>query len=56
MTTDPDAGLGRIEVCLCIIQVTTENLRILTETLMHSPTSLIRGIKVADRKPGDAPK
>ncbi len=32
--------------------MTTENLRALTETLMRSPASLIRGVKVPDRKPG----
>jgi hypothetical protein len=36
--------------------MTTENLRTLTETLMQSPASLIRGIRVPDRKPGDIRK
>jgi len=38
------------------IRMTTENLRTLTENLMHSPASLIRGMKVADRKPGEVQK
>jgi len=38
------------------IRMTTENLRALTETLKQSPASLIRGIKVADRKPGEIRK
>ena len=33
--------------------MSTENLRSLTETLKRSPASLIRGMKVADRKPGE---
>jgi hypothetical protein len=36
--------------------MTTENLRALTETLKHSPASLIRGINVVDRKPGEVRK
>ena len=36
--------------------MTTENLRTLTETLMRSPASLIRGMNVPDRKPGDVRK
>lgn len=38
------------------IRMTTENLRTLTETLMRSPASLIRGLKVPDRKPGEIRK
>ena len=38
------------------MRMTTENLRALTETLKQSPASLIRGMKVADRKPGEIPK
>jgi phospholipid/cholesterol/gamma-HCH transport system substrate-binding protein len=44
---------GNIDDLLDNLRMTTENLRTLTETLMHSPASLIRGIKVPDRKPGD---
>jgi len=35
------------------LRMTTENLRTLTETLERSPASLIRGMKVPDRKPGE---
>lgn len=38
------------------IRMTTENLRILTDNLMHSPSSLIWGVKVPERKPGEVPK
>ena len=38
------------------LRMTSENLRTLTETLMQSPASLIRGIRVPDRKPGDVRK
>ena len=38
------------------MRMTTENLKALTETLTHSPASLIRGMKVADRKPGEVAK
>ena len=38
------------------LRMTTENLRALTEALARSPASLIRGIKVPDRKPGEALK
>jgi phospholipid/cholesterol/gamma-HCH transport system substrate-binding protein len=48
-----DQNSGNIDDLLDNLRMTTENLRILTETLMHSPASLIRGIKVPDRKPGD---
>jgi phospholipid/cholesterol/gamma-HCH transport system substrate-binding protein len=44
---------SNIDGLLDNMRMTTENLRALTETLMHSPASLIRGIKVPDRKPGD---
>jgi phospholipid/cholesterol/gamma-HCH transport system substrate-binding protein len=47
-----DQNSGNIDDLLDNIRMTTENLRTLTETLMHSPASLIRGIKVPDRKPG----
>ena len=48
-----DQNSGNIDDLLENIRMTTENLRTLTETLMHSPASLIRGIRVPDRKPGD---
>ncbi|HEV3200763.1 MAG TPA: MlaD family protein [Bryobacteraceae bacterium] len=51
-----DQNSGNIDDLLDNIRMTTENLRTLTETLMHSPASLIRGIRVQDRKPGDIRK
>ena len=45
-----------IDELLDNMRMTTENLRALTETLKQSPASLIRGMKVADRKPGEIPK
>jgi phospholipid/cholesterol/gamma-HCH transport system substrate-binding protein len=51
-----DQNSGNIDELLDNIRMTTENLRTLTETLMHSPASLIRGINVPDRKPGEIRK
>jgi phospholipid/cholesterol/gamma-HCH transport system substrate-binding protein len=51
-----DQNSDNIDEALSNIRMTTENLRILTDTLMHSPSSLIWGIKATDRKPGDIPK
>jgi phospholipid/cholesterol/gamma-HCH transport system substrate-binding protein len=51
-----DQNSANIDDLMDNIRMTTENLRTLTETLMHSPASLIRGIRVPDRKPGDARK
>jgi phospholipid/cholesterol/gamma-HCH transport system substrate-binding protein len=51
-----DQNSGNIDDLLDNIRMTTENLRALTETLMQSPASLIRGIKVNDRKPGEVRK
>ena len=51
-----DQNSGNIDDVLNNLRMTTENLRSLTETLKHSPASLIRGIKVADRKPGEVRK
>ncbi len=51
-----DQNSGNIDDVLNNLRITTENLRSLTETLKHSPASLIRGIKVADRKPGEVGK
>jgi phospholipid/cholesterol/gamma-HCH transport system substrate-binding protein len=42
-----------IDELLDNIRMSTENLRSLTETLDRAPASLIRGIKVPERKPGD---
>jgi phospholipid/cholesterol/gamma-HCH transport system substrate-binding protein len=51
-----DQNSTNIDDLLNNIRMTTENLRNLTETLMRSPASLIRGIKVPDRRPGDVRK
>jgi phospholipid/cholesterol/gamma-HCH transport system substrate-binding protein len=51
-----DQNSGNIDELLENLRLTTENLRTLTETLMHSPASLIRGIKAPDRKPGGVEK
>jgi len=51
-----DRNSGNIDELLDNLRMTTENLRTLTETLMHSPASLIRGLKVPDRKPGEVRK
>jgi phospholipid/cholesterol/gamma-HCH transport system substrate-binding protein len=51
-----DRNSANIDDLLDNIRMTTENLRTLTETLKQSPASLIRGIKVADRKPGEIRK
>jgi len=51
-----DQNSGNIDELLDNIRMTTENLRILTEILMRSPSSLIWGTKVPDRKPGEARK
>jgi phospholipid/cholesterol/gamma-HCH transport system substrate-binding protein len=51
-----DQNSANIDALLDNIRMTTENLRTLTETLSRSPASLIRGIKVEDRKPGEIRK
>jgi phospholipid/cholesterol/gamma-HCH transport system substrate-binding protein len=51
-----DTNSANIDEILANVRMATENLRALTETVMRSPASLIRGIKVADRKPGDIQK
>jgi ABC-type transporter Mla subunit MlaD len=51
-----DQNSGNIDDLLDNIRMTTENLRVLTETLKRSPASLIRGVKVPDRRPGDVRK
>jgi phospholipid/cholesterol/gamma-HCH transport system substrate-binding protein len=51
-----DQNSANIDDLMDNIRMTTENLRTLTETLMRSPASLIRGIRVPDRKPGDTRK
>ena len=51
-----DQNSGNIDELLDNLRMTTENLRALTEMLMHSPASLIRGLNLPDRKPGDLRK
>src|SRR5580704_9469988 len=51
-----DTNSANIDEILANMRMTTENLRVLTETVMRSPASLIRGVKVADRNPGDIQK
>jgi phospholipid/cholesterol/gamma-HCH transport system substrate-binding protein len=48
-----DRNSANIDELLDNIRMSTENLRSLTETLQRAPASLIRGIKVPERKPGD---
>ena len=38
------------------VRASTSNIRTLTETVKRSPSSLIRGVRVEDRKPGGASK
>ncbi|MGA2716998.1 MAG: MlaD family protein [Bryobacteraceae bacterium] len=45
-----------IDETLDNVRLATENLRQLTDTLKTSPTSIIRGTGVKDRKPGSLPK
>jgi phospholipid/cholesterol/gamma-HCH transport system substrate-binding protein len=51
-----DQNTTNIDGLLENMRMTTENLKALTEMLTHSPASLIRGMKVADRKPGEVAK
>ncbi|HVN04678.1 MAG TPA: MlaD family protein [Bryobacteraceae bacterium] len=48
-----DQNAPNIDELLDNIRMATENLRALTETLRRAPASLIRGMKVKERKPGD---
>jgi phospholipid/cholesterol/gamma-HCH transport system substrate-binding protein len=48
-----DRNTANIDELLDNIRMSTENLRSLTETLDRAPASLIRGIKVPERKPGE---
>jgi phospholipid/cholesterol/gamma-HCH transport system substrate-binding protein len=48
-----DQNSANIDELLDNIRMSTENLRSLTETLKQAPASLIRGMKVKERKPGD---
>jgi phospholipid/cholesterol/gamma-HCH transport system substrate-binding protein len=47
-----DQNSGNIDELLDNLRMSTENLRALTETLKRAPASLIRGIKVPERRPG----
>lgn len=47
-----DQNSANIDELLDNLRVSTDNLKALTNTLKHAPASLIRGIKVPDRKPG----
>jgi ABC-type transporter Mla subunit MlaD len=51
-----DQNSANIDSLLDNLRMTTENLRTLTEILKQSPASLIRGVKVVDRKPGELQK
>ncbi len=51
-----DQNSGNIDQVLDNIRVSTQNLEDLTETLRNSPASLIRGLRVEDRKPGGGSK
>lgn len=48
-----DQNSANIDELLDNLRMSTENLRALTETLRSAPASLIRGMKVAERKPGE---
>ena len=48
-----DQNSANIDELLDNIRMSTENLRALTETLKQAPATLIRGMKVTERKPGD---
>jgi phospholipid/cholesterol/gamma-HCH transport system substrate-binding protein len=51
-----DQNSANIDSLFDNLRMTTENLRTLTEILKQSPASLIRGVKVVDRKPGELQK
>lgn len=48
-----DQNSANIDELLDNIRMSTENLKGLTETLRRAPASLIRGMNVTERKPGD---
>jgi phospholipid/cholesterol/gamma-HCH transport system substrate-binding protein len=56
LTGTLDQNSGNIDELLRNLSMTSENLRALTDTLARSPASLIRGVKVADRQPGEVRK
>jgi len=47
-----DQNTDNIDELLDNLRISTENLKGLTETLRSSPASLIRGVRVEERKPG----
>lgn len=47
-----DQNSANIDELLDNLRMSTENLKTLTDTLKRAPASLIRGIKVTERKPG----
>jgi phospholipid/cholesterol/gamma-HCH transport system substrate-binding protein len=51
-----DQNSDNIDGMLENIRMTAENLRVLTETVARSPASLIRGVKAAERQPGEVRK
>jgi ABC-type transporter Mla subunit MlaD len=51
-----DQNSDNIDGILENILMTSVNLRALTETVARSPASLIRGVKAADRQPGEIRK
>ena len=51
-----DQNSANIDELMDNLRMSTENLKALTETLKRAPASLIRGIKVPDRKPGSTPE
>jgi phospholipid/cholesterol/gamma-HCH transport system substrate-binding protein len=51
-----DQNSDNIDELLDNLRISTENLKGLTETLRGSPASLIRGLRVEDRKPGGGRK
>jgi phospholipid/cholesterol/gamma-HCH transport system substrate-binding protein len=51
-----DQNSPNIDAVLDNLRLSTENIRAFTETLERNPSSIIRGVKVQDRRPGDVPK
>jgi phospholipid/cholesterol/gamma-HCH transport system substrate-binding protein len=51
-----DQNSDNLDELLDNVRVSTENLKGLTDTLRSNPASLIRGVRVEDRKPGELPK
>jgi phospholipid/cholesterol/gamma-HCH transport system substrate-binding protein len=51
-----DQNSDNIDVLLANLSMTAQNLRALTETVAHSPASLIRGVRTVERQPGEIRK